>query len=573
MTSSVDMTGFIPAVVAEEEKRHLMADDDEIEEEDVEEDFLEESYPSQISRQYLIGTARAQQVRRMEMARKHQEHAMKKRLLESVAPRLEILRNLPFFIPFDTRVQIFREFVARDQIRRRQGTVDPDTWRMTVMYNSGMGPDGRPLGQDIIRRHQGEIRRNAVFESAFEQFYSLGDGLKEPIQISFIDRFGSVEAGIDGGGVTKEFLTSVTSEAFDPTGDLNMFVENEQHLLYPNPGAIEERKELLRQAQIVEGSAEWRDQLSELLRQYEFLGRVIGKCLYEGILVDVNFAGFFLLKWALTGGTTSASNESAYKPNLNDLRDLDSGLYQGLLQLKNYPGNVEDLSLHFSITDTILLPTSSNTGPRPTKSVDNDLIPHGSTIPVTNKNRLHYISLVTRHRLAGSQQKYQTRSFLQGLGQIISPSWLSMFNQSELQTLISGDTSGEIDIEDLRRNTQYGGVYVIGDDGKEHPTIQMFWEVMRSLSHEERRKVLKFVTSTPRPPLGGFIHLNPRFSIRDSGSSNNNQSSSSSERDEDRLPSTSTCVNLLKLPRYKNKERLREKLLYSVESGAGFDLS
>jgi ubiquitin-protein ligase E3 C len=34
-----------------------------------------------------------------------------------------------------------------------------------------------------------------------------------------------------------------------------------------------------------------------------------------------------------------------------------------------------------------------------------------------------------------------------------------------------------------------------------------------------------------------------------------------------------TCVNLLKLPRYATKKVLKEKLLYSVNSKAGFDLS
>jgi ubiquitin-protein ligase E3 C len=135
-----------------------------------------------------------------------------------------------------------------------------------------------------------------------------------------------------------------------------------------------------------------------------------------------------------------------------------------------------------------------------------------------------------------------------------------MFNQSELQTLIGGDSS-EIDVDDLRRNTAYGGVYQIGDDGLEHTTVQLFWKVLKELDDSDRRKVLKYVTSTPRAPLLGFSQLNPVFSIRDAGS------------DEDRLPSTSTCVNLLKLPRYSTAKILREKLLYAVNSGAGFDLS
>jgi ubiquitin-protein ligase E3 C len=205
------------------------------------------------------------------------------------------------------------------------------------------------------------------------------------------------------------------------------------------------------------------------------------------------------------------------------------------------------------VTDTTPIPGHT------AKNTTRDLKLGGSNIPVTNQNRLVYISYIARHRLQ-VQPYYQTNAFLQGLGQIIQPSWLSMFNQNELQTLIGGDAS-DIDIADLRRNTLYGGVYVIGDDKLEHPTIKFFWEVLEGMTNEERQKVLKFVTSTPRAPLLGFSHLNPRFSIRDSSD------------DQDRLPSTSTCVNLLKLPRYTNARTLREKLLYAINSGAGFDLS
>ena len=46
-----------------------------------------------------------------------------------------------------------------------------------------------------------------------------------------------------------------------------------------------------------------------------------------------------------------------------------------------------------------------------------------------------------------------------------------MFNQQEMQILIGGvDTA--IDIEDLKKNTVYSGLY-----NEEEPTIQMFWRV------------------------------------------------------------------------------------------------
>ncbi|RDW94416.1 hypothetical protein BP5796_00179 [Coleophoma crateriformis] len=542
MTSRFDMEGFIPAVVMEEERQHQVREEGE--EDDGEDDMASSE------RDDLIGMARPRRALQLESLRKQQQKTARKKILAAVGPRLEILQNMPFVIPFESRVQIFRQFVFLDQTRRRAGNVDPDIWRMAMIQSQPVAGANRPSGREMLGRHHAKIKRNNLFDDAYSQFYQLGDGLKEPIQITFVDQFDTAEAGIDGGGVTKEFLTSITNEAFKTVGDSSLFVANDQNLLYPNPAALDERRELLKQASIGDSTAKGREMITDLLRRYEFLGRIVGKCLYEGILVDIGFAGFFLLKWATSGGS---GPESGYRANINDLRDLDESLYQGLLKLKNYPGNVEDFSLDFTITDTVSLPGA------PTQTITRELMPNGSNIAVTNENRPLYVSYVARHRLQ-VQPYHQTQAFLRGLGQIINPSWLSMFNQSELQTLIGGDAS-EIDVEDLRRNTAYGGVYQIGDDGLEHATVQLFWRVMQQLDDADRRKVLKYVTSTPRAPLLGFSQLNPRFSIRDAGS------------DEERLPSTSTCVNLLKLPRYSTAATLRSKLLYAVNSGAGFDLS
>ena len=262
------------------------------------------------------------------------------------------------------------------------------------------------------------------------------------------------------------------------------------------------------------------------------------------------------------------------------------------LKLKNYPGDVEDFSLNFTVTDTLSLPHSNHKPKSPaTKTITRPLAPLGPDTPVTNANRLVYISYIVRHRLT-SQPYHQTSAFLRGLGSLVPPAWLSMFNQTELQTLVGG-APAPIDVEDLRKNTIYGGLYVIGDDGLEHPSVRIFWEVMREMDDADRRKVLKFVTSTPRAPLLGFGTLTPKFSLRDSGGSEGWALETSDVADattgrsvrtartphggaggnNERLPSTSTCVNLLKLPRYKTKAICRRKLLQAVNSGAGFDLS
>ncbi|KAI9654426.1 MAG: hypothetical protein M1831_005392 [Alyxoria varia] len=555
-----DTRNLIDRVVEEEERRHQVqeAEDEDDDAENNIEDEIELTRPS------LVGTSVAQRQRQREHDSRQQREASRRRYLQAVAPRLEILQNMPFLIPFSTRVQIFRKFVQLDQFKRREGAVDPEIWRMQHMH-----PFGHSAG---LEKHHASIRRGYEFEDAYDAFYELGSGLKEPIHISFVDQFNNAEPGIDGGGVTKEFLTSVTSQAFtNDQGGIKLFIENSKRLLFPNPSAIDEQSEILKEAGYPERDKVFRDTIKDMLNRYEFLGRVIGKCMYEGILVDIGFAPFFLLKWALTGGTGSAPNESGYRANLNDLREYDEELYQGLLKLKNYPGDVEDFGLNFTVTDSANLPPLKPGQQPRTKNITRELVPNGSRIPVDQNRRLVYISCIARHRLS-TQPSLQSNAFLRGLSSMIPPAWLSMFNQTELQTLVGGAPAA-IDVEDLRRNTTYGGLYVIGDDGQEHESVKIFWEVMHDLPDADRRKLLKYVTSTPRAPLLGFGSLNPRFSIRDSGPETGGRESSAGTMSGERLPSTSTCVNLLKLPRYKTKEVCRGKLLQAVNSGAGFDLS
>lgn len=45
------------------------------------------------------------------------------------------------------------------------------------------------------------------------------------------------------------------------------------------------------------------------------------------------------------------------------------------------------------------------------------------------------------------------------------------------------------------------------------------------------------------------------------------------ETAQERLPSSSTCINLLKLPPYRSAEAVRDKLLFAIRNVAGFDLS
>ena len=108
MSSRLDMSGFIPAVVFEEEKRHQVQDT-------IDEEYEELNY-FQNEDTHLIGAGRTQRTQGTERIKRQQDRATRKRDMELVAPRLEILENMPFLISFPIRVQIFREFVHQDQV-------------------------------------------------------------------------------------------------------------------------------------------------------------------------------------------------------------------------------------------------------------------------------------------------------------------------------------------------------------------------------------------------------------------------------------------------------------------------
>lgn len=514
MTNKFNPSEFVVEVMSEEDRQRNPDDDDESTDDETDEAYL--------------STARDSRAQGLSYSRAAVKH---RGLAKAMSPRWEILTNMPFLLPFDTRVKIFRECILYDQFVRRRGNVDADTWRNALLFGAGGADDG-------LERHHAKVRRKHEFKDAFEQLYDLGQDLKEPIQVTFVDEFDIVEAGIDGGGVTKEFLTNATADAFD-TSHSTLFLGNSKHLLYPNPTSIDMCRDRNPNPAAV----------AHLLDQYEFLGRLIGKCLYEGILVDISFAPFFLMQWADQPG----SDTHRPRPSLNELRDYDEELYQGLYYLKNHIDSAEELGLTFTVAHEMTRANGT------TKILERSILPNGDAMSVTKDNAIQYISCMAQYRLH-YESATQSDRFLKGLRSIIEPRWLSMFNQFELQTLIGG-ASSSIDVADLRKNTVYGGVYTIGDDGLEHASIRKFWSVMQSLPESDKRKVLKFVTSTPRAPLLGFASLSPRFSIRDSGD------------DQERFPTTSTCVNLLKLPRYQTEDVLRRKLLYAVNANAGFDLS
>ena len=151
--------------------------------------------------------------------------------------------------------------------------------------------------------------------------------------------------------------------------------------------------------------------------------------------------------------------------------------------MRNYDGNVEDLSLTFSVADE-----NEVTGER--REVD--LIPNGSQIVVNNQNKFRYIYMVADFRL-NRRIKAQSDAFVKGFHELIPLQWLSIFNEREMQMLISGSQIS-INVKDLMKFTKYMGGYSASDS-----RVKMFWKIFDTeFNDDEKSKMLKFVTSCPR---------------------------------------------------------------------------
>lgn len=57
--------------------------------------------------------------------------------------------------------------------------------------------------------------------------------MRRPIRVQMVNWVGLDEAGIDGGGIFREFLAELIQTALDPSR--GFFATTHDHLLYPNP--------------------------------------------------------------------------------------------------------------------------------------------------------------------------------------------------------------------------------------------------------------------------------------------------------------------------------------------------
>lgn len=170
---------------------------------------------------------------------------------------------------------------------------------------------------------------------------------------------------------------------------------------------------------------------------------------------------------------------------------------------------------------------------------------------VDGNNREEYVRMYTKYLLVDSIAR-QFNAFKSGFDMLASLSkLLQLLSPGELEFAICGNPV--LDWADLEANTHYREGYT-----NKTPIIKAFWSIFRGLSEDEKKTFLRFATGSDRCPVGGLKDINLVI-MRNGG-------------DQDGLPTSKTCFNILLLPEYDSEEKLRKKLFTAMQCSTGFGL-
>ncbi|KAI7744151.1 hypothetical protein M8C21_033399 [Ambrosia artemisiifolia] len=349
------------------------------------------------------------------------------------------------------------------------------------------------------------VRRAYVLEDSYNQLRMRPtQDLKGRLNVHF-----QGEEGIDAGGLTREWYQLLSRVIFDK-GALLFTTGGNNATFQPNPNSVYQ---------------------TEHLSYFKF----VAKALFDGQLLDVYFTRSFY------------KHILGVKVTYHDIEAVDPDYYKNLKWLlENDVSDILDLTFSMDADEEKHILYEK------TEVTDYELKPGGRNIRVTEETKHEYVDLVAEHILTNAIRP-QINSFLEGFNELIPRDLISIFNDKELELLISG--LPEIDLDDLKANTEYTG-YTVGSSA-----VQWFWEVVNAFNKEDRARLLQFVTGTSKVPLEGFKALQgisgpQRFQIHKAYGA------------PERLPSAHTCFNQLDLPEYTSKEQLKERLLLAIHEAS-----
>lgn len=352
-----------------------------------------------------------------------------------------------------------------------------------------------------------EIRRDAVMQESMHLLMLVpASDIRQRLRIEFIE-----EPGLDAGGLMREWVLLLCEQLFDAEYGLFQTTHDENLSYWVNHNSKQIHP--------------------EHIKCYEFVGRLIAKCLLEGQLLTVHFA-LPLLKHIL-----------GVPISFSDLEFLDADLHRNMIWIRDH-NDVHDLCLDFTVQRF---------------DADNNLFthelkPNGGEIEVNDDNKDEYLTLLLQYHMFDVVSE-QITAILTGLYDVLPRSLLTAFDYQELELLICGVP--DIDVDDWERHCDIKYQDFDNPVKAEKKVVTWFWESLRSFSQEQRARILQFVTGTSRVPVEGFKALMSndgrvrRFGLHVVGRG---------IPPAGLYPKAHTCFNRMDIPLYHSKEELETYL-------------
>jgi len=286
-----------------------------------------------------------------------------------------------------------------------------------------------------------QIRRDHLIKDSLDQIQlALKNGIdmKKRLNVKFIG-----EAGVDAGGLRKEWLFLLVKELFEPKYGMFKFDEI-SGLCWFSPTSFENEN------------------------QYKLLGIIIGLAIYNNIILDIRLP-LACYKRLLN-----------YNCNLEDLREIHPQLAKSFDEMLKYEKN--DMEEVFCMN---FVATYSEFG----KVVQVPLIDDGENTLINRVNRRDYIDRYIAWFFVESVDK-KFEAFKEGFNLLCSGNLLSLCRPEEIQSMILGEE--EIDIDRLRGITTYKKC------DADTQVVKWFWEIVGQYNEEMKKKLMIFVTGSDR---------------------------------------------------------------------------
>lgn len=357
-----------------------------------------------------------------------------------------------------------------------------------------------------------KVRRSSVLQDSMDAIESI-----EPADMKKIFRFEFIgEPALDAGGVAREFFSIISEQLFNPDCGLFLYSAVNQMCMQinHNSGIANEFH----------------------LRYFHMSGRILGKALMDGQITPVHLVQPLykhLMGWPV---------------NMKDLEHIDDQIYRNLMDLLTFD-DVGVLYLEFvvdedklGITDTV------------------DLVPNGSEMVVDNSNLPMYLEAQLKYRTMGRISQ-QLTEFLRGFYDVVPEPLLSVFDFQEIELLLHG--LPKIDMEDWTKHTEYTGDF---SNSPNHKVVQWFWDTVKGFEHEQKARLLQFVTGTSGVPIQGFGYLQ-------GNDGNIRKFTIHGDKNLKVFPRAHTCFNRIDLPIYKTKAEMQKFMVMAISmESTGFGI-